>query len=289
MDPEEATGKAAIKRLMGITDGDRVNLLRRFKKKKAGDTRRHSARLDHDDDSDDDRGLTDLLPPLNPGISVDEHKDALREKRNQEADYISAHPTYDVSLYMFSQKSRLRQFCQRLVPSSHGHRIFGQQPHPTWSALFRAVVFFSVVASIVIAAFATPLYRKDYYARYGLTRGWFDISEGGVALVFAIEALVKIIADGFMFTPNAYLHSVWNVVDLFILVCLLVNSITSLVAIGGVSRFTRSLKAFRALRLITLFSRLRDTFYVVFFAGFVRILDAACLMIFYIIPFAVWG
>lgn len=274
---------------MGITEEGIVAPFRRFKTKKSDDTRRRSARLDHGDDSDDDRGLTDLLPPLNPGISVDEHKDALREKRNQEADYISAHPTYDRPLYLFSQKNPIRKFCQHLVPSSHGHRIFGQPAHPTWSFLFRAVIFLSVTASITIAAIATPLYRKDYYAVHGRTRAWFDYSEGGVALVFLIEALIKIIADGFMFTPNAYLHSVWNCVDLFILVALLGNTITSLVAIGGVSRFTRSLKAFRALRLITLFGRLRDTFYVVFFAGFVRIMDAACLMIFYIIPFAVWG
>jgi hypothetical protein len=151
------------------------------------------------------------------------------------------------------------------------------------------MIFICVTSSIVVAAIATPLYRKEFYARHGMTRGWFDYTEAGIALVFLIEAGIKIMADGFIFTPNAYLHSVWNCVDLLILCALLVNTITSLVTIGGVNRLTRSLKAFRALRIITLFAFLRDTFYVVFFAGFVRILDAACLMILYIIPFAVWG
>ncbi|BEI83049.1 hypothetical protein CcaverHIS002_0309170 [Cutaneotrichosporon cavernicola] len=287
---ELATGKAAIKRLMGITADGKVKLFGWFtKKKKATGSRRNSTRVDHDGDSDDDRGLTDLLPPINPGISVDEHRDALRERRNQEADFISAHPTYDLSLYLISQKNPLRKFCQHLVPSSHGHRIFGQQPDPMWSFLFKCVIFLSVTASIAMAAIATPLYRRQFYVQHGMKYGWFDYAEGSIALVFFIEFLIKIIADGFIFTPNAYLYSVWNVVDFFILILLLTNTISSLVTIGGMSRLTRSFKAFRALRLITVFRRLRDTVYVVFFAGFVRILDAACLMILYIIPFAIWG
>lgn len=289
VDLDEATGKAAMKRLFGITEDGVAIPLRTFRTNKSKAAQGHSAHLDKDDDSEDDRGLTDLLPPINPGLSVDEHKDALRERRNQQADFISAHPSYDKSLWLFSQKSRVRQICQSLAPPAHGQRIFGCPAHPIWSFLFRVVVFLSVVASIVIAAIATPQYRKEYYARHGLTRGWFDISEAGVALVFATEAVVKIIADGFIFAPNAYLLSVWNIVDFVILLALVVNSASSLIVVGGVNRATRALKAFRALRLITLFARLRDTFHVVFFAGFVRIIDASVLMILYLIPFAVWG
>lgn len=286
---DKDTGKAAIKRLFGFAEDGVSAPLRRFKKNKTKSTQRQSTHVDHDDDSEDDRGLTDLLPPITPGLSVDEHKDALRERRNQQADFISAHPSYDKSLWLFSQQSRVRRVFQTLVPPAHGQRIFGRPAHPIWSFLFRIVVFLSVVASIVIAAIATPQYRKEYYGRHGLIRGWFDIAEAGIALVFAGEAAVKIIADGFIFAPNAYLLSVWNVVDFIILLALVVNSASSLIVVGGVNRATRALKAFRALRLITLFGRLRDTFHAVFFAGFVRILDASVLMILYLIPFAVWG
>ena len=58
---------------------------------------------------------------------------------------------------------------------------------------------------------------------------------------------------------------------------------------GGVSHFTRALKAFRALRLINLSSLMRDTFHAVMIAGAGYILDASILALLYIIPYAVWG
>lgn len=137
---------------------------------------------------------------------------------------------------------------------------------------------------------STPIYRKWYYGTYGYIRGsWFDIAEAGLSSVFILEALMKIIADGFIFTPNAYLLSIWGIFDFLILIALLINAITSLVVIGGLNRFTRAVRGVRALRLITLFSRLRDTLHVVLFAGFINLLDASILMILYIIPFAIWG
>ena len=146
------------------------------------------------------------------------------------------------------------------------------------------------MASVVIAAIATPLYRKEYYTQFGEFRGaWFEIVEVSIGMVFVLEAVMKIIADGFIFAPNAYLLSIWNIIDFIILVTLLINTTTSLIFLGGLSRFTRAIKAFRALRLITLFSRLRETLHAVLFAGALMIVDASVFMILYLIPFAVWG
>lgn len=280
-----------MKRLFAIDDQGIVNPLRAFDRfrKAAPGRARHASHNDEGDD-DDDRGLTDLIPPIIAGPSVDEHKDALRERRNQQADFIAAHPSYDHSLWVFKQTNPVRRVCQALVPSAYGHRIFGRPEHPIWSRLFRLIVFLAVVASIVIAAVASPLYRRERYLRDGFVRvTWFDMSEAGIAAIFILEAVVKIIADGFIFSPNAYLLSIWNIVDFLILQTVIVNTITELVVVGGVNRTTRAFKAFRALRFITLISRLRDTFHIVFFAGFTRILDASVLMILYLIPFAVWG
>jgi hypothetical protein len=88
---------------------------------------------------------------------------------------------------------------------------------------------------------------------------------------------------------NAYLLSIWNGLDFFVLLTLIVNVVTGLVGGAGVNRFTRALNAFRALRLISTTSRIRESFYTVFIAGFGHILDASMLAILYIIPFAIWG
>ncbi|OXH34034.1 high-affinity cell membrane calcium channel [Cryptococcus neoformans] len=276
--------KGAVKRLLG-RDGDEDQIpLKRFKRPPPRES------TDDAEDEDDDRGLTDLLPPLNAAVSTDEHMDAFRERRNQQADFIAAHPSFDKSLWLFKQNNPIRKFCQACVPSAYGERIFGRSTNPTLALIVKTVVFLAVVASIVVAAIASPSYRREYYADHGISRWtWFDLTEVALGLIFVLEAAMKIVADGFIFAPNAYLLSLWNVLDFIILITLLINITTSLIFIGGLSRVTRALKSFRALRLITLFGRLRDTLHAVLFAGALKILDASIFMILYLIPFAVWG
>ncbi|KAJ1021688.1 hypothetical protein NDA16_003824 [Ustilago loliicola] len=214
------------------------------------------------------------------------HNDA----RIQQAQFIASHPSYDKSYFLFSNHNKFRRFCQSLVPSSHGERLFGRPVSPYRHKLFQIAVFLAIVGSVISAGIATPVYRREYYAKYGLIRAsWFSILEISLSSLFLAEFFVKTIADGLAFTPNAYVLSVWNSLDLFVLTTLLVNVITELAVIGGVSRFTRALKAFRALRLINLSSLMRDTFHAVMIAGAGRILDASILSILYIIPYAVWG
>jgi hypothetical protein len=156
--------------------------------------------------------------------------------------------------------------------------------------MFQLIIMLVVFGGIAIAAVATPVYRRNYFSSYGRSHiAWFDISEAAFGMVLVLEFVIKVIADGFAFTPNAYILSVWNLVDLVILGALLANVVTSLVVIGGISRLTRSLKAFRALRLITLIGRMRETFHSVMFAGASRILEAALLAMLYMLPYACWG
>lgn len=191
---------------------------------------------------------------------------------------------------MFGQKNIIRHFCQSCFDPAYGDRIYGRPAKPVLRLAAKMIILSTIIASIVVAAISTPIYRKGYYELHGYFRGsWFDIVEAGLSAVFVIEAIMKIIADGFIFAPNAYLLSVWNIFDFLVLLALVVNVAGSIIVIGGVNRLTRALRSVRALRLITLFSRLRDTLHVVLFAGFINIVDASILMILYIIPFAVWG
>ncbi|CAG8760680.1 11164_t:CDS:1, partial [Dentiscutata heterogama] len=57
----------------------------------------------------------------------------------------------------------------------------------------------------------------------------------------------------------------------------------------GSARIIRSFKALRALRLIDLSTRIKNTFYYILIAGAPRIFDASILSISLIIPFALYG
>jgi hypothetical protein len=167
-----------------------------------------------------------------------------------------------------------------MVESPYEERIYGARANRKWTVAFRAVILVAVVGSVVVAAIATPVYRRDYFLSHGDIRlTWcaggylteralmlyrFNLTEVALGMFFVIEFLIKVVADGFIFAPNAYLLSIWNILDFFVLLTLLVNVTTSLVGGVGVNRFTRALNAFRALRLINMSARVRETFYTVF-------------------------
>lgn len=230
--------------------------------------------------------LRELLATVN-GESTATHdlRDALLERRAQRADFIRDHPTYDKTFWIFSQKNPLRRLCQKLVQPANGERIFGTPYSPIAHPIFQLVLLLTVIAGIVTEIIATPVYRRDHHGR----GAWFDLSETAFGFLLVVEFIIKVIADGFLFTPNAYIRSIWNVLDFFIMCGILVNIITGLIFIGGMSRFTRALKALRALRLITLIDKMRNTFQSLILSGAIRILDAAMLAILYMIPYAVWG
>lgn len=241
-------------------------------------------------DDDTDRHL-ELLAVVNPETAAAEGiSEARYERRAMKADFIRDHPTYDKTFWVFSQKNILRRLCQRLVQPANGERIFGLPPSPFAHPMFQLFLLLAVIAGIVVEGVASPVYRRNYYLQYGRIRGsWFDIAETALGLTLLVEFLVKVVADGFVFTPNAYVRSIWNVLDLIVLAGILVNLTTGLIFIGGLSRFTRSLKALRALRLITLIENMRSTFQSLIISGAARIFDAALLAILYMIPYAVWG
>ncbi|KAF8146237.1 Ion transport protein-domain-containing protein [Mycena galopus ATCC 62051] len=242
-------------------------------------------------DEETERHLELLAAVRNETTTTNEElSDTMYERRAQKADFIRDHPSYDKTFWIFSQKNILRKFCQKLVQPASGPRLFGTQQSKTLYPLFQLSLLSVVIAGIVVESVASPIYRRNYSLKHGLTRGtWFDICESAFGLVFFVEFLIKIIADGFLFTPNAYVKSIWNLLDFVIMIGLLVNVTTGLIFAGGLSRITRSLKALRALRLITLVERMRETFESLIISGALRILDAGILAILYMIPYAVWG
>ena len=89
----------------------------------------------------------------------------------------------------------------------------------------------------------------------------------GFAAVFTIEAIIKVIADGFFWTPNAYFRGSWGFIDGLVLVTLWINVATSLYKDGAVSRAVGAFKALRALRLLNVSDSARDTFHDLIILG----------------------
>lgn len=121
---------------------------------------------------------------------------------------------------------------------------------------------------VLLACVTTPLYQRDYFLnRTYTTHNWFVWSDAVFAAVFTIEAIIKVIADGFFWTPNAYFRSSWGLLDGIVLITLWINVFTSFFTSGSVSRIVGAFKALRALRLLNVSDSARDTFHSVIIVG----------------------
>ncbi|KAH9979222.1 Ion transport protein-domain-containing protein [Lactifluus volemus] len=227
-------------------------------------------------DEETERHLDLLVAINNEGAGTQDTDDALDERKAMKADFIRDHPSYDKTSGCF----------HRRMQYAGGERIFGRPPSPVAHTVFQLVLLVTVIGGIVVESVATPMYRHSYYASTGtcvdpgltLQNPRLGHPHGGVHHQDRRRWL--------LFTPNAYVRSIWNILDFFIMAGLLVNVTVGLIFISGLSRFTRALKALRALKLITLIEKMRSTFETLIISGFIRILDAALLAMLYMIPYA---
>lgn len=215
-------------------------------------------------------GPNDTLDPRQMARQV---VSATAVRRKAQREYLARHPNYNTTLYMFPPNSKLRRFCQGLVGPARGFERFdGVDPNKIAWYVLSAFVYACVVAMVVIACVTTPLYQREYRQEHDTdSLNWFVWTDLAFVLVFTLEAAIKIIADGALWTPNAYLRSLWGVMDTLVLITLWINVVTLFINDGAISRAVGAFKALRALRLLNVSNSARDTFHSVIIVGWWKI------------------
>lgn len=235
--------------------------------------------------------LNTTVQDVDPRAMAREVVAAAERQKLAQKDYLKKHPDYNTSMYIFKPDNPIRRFCCKIVgPGRGGNRIQGPMPSaPVWYA-FSAFIYASIVAMVILACVTTPLYQKEYFAKHGYTReNWFVWTDMGFAGLFTIEVIIKVIADGFFWTPNAYFRGSWGFIDGVVLISLWVNVIALLYDPGTGSRTIGAFKALRALRLLNVSDSARDTFHSVIVMGGWKVLSAMFVSISLLIPFAIYG
>lgn len=184
-------------------------------------------------------------------------------RRKAQREYLARHPTYNNSLYIFTPRNPIRRLCQRLVGPGRGHERFdGVEPNKVAWYSFSVFIYAAVIAMVILACVTTPLYQREYWQEHEFQpSNWFVWIDTSFAILFSVEAVIKIVADGLFFTPNPYYRSSWGIIDGVVLISLWINVITILSSNGAVSRAVGAFKAFRALRLLNISNSARDTFH----------------------------
>lgn len=228
---------------------------------------------------------------LDPRTMAREVVSAAEQRRRLQRQYLQKHPRYNVTLFIFKPTNPIRRLCQRIVGPGRGdQRIEGVDPwKPLWYS-FSAFIYAAIVAMVLLACVTTPLYQREYFQTHKLSvRNWFVWTDMGFAVLFTIEAAIKVIADGFFWTPNAYFRGTWGFIDGLVLVTLWINVLTSLFKDDGVSRAVGAFKALRALRLLNVSDSARDTFHSLIVLGGWKLVSAMFVSISLLIPFAIYG
>lgn len=211
-------------------------------------------------------------------------------RRRAQRQYLNRHPRYNVSLFIFRPNNPIRRLCQSIVGPGRGEeRIEGVAPYkPVWYG-FGAFTYACIVAMVILACITTPLYQRQYWQdnERSITN-WFIWPDVGFVAIFTAEALIKIIADGFFFTPHAYYRTVWGIIDAIVLITLWINVMTTIFQDDGVSRAVGAFKALRALRLLNISDTARRTFHSIIVGGY-KVLAAAFVSLSLLVPFAILG
>lgn len=218
---------------------------------------------------------------LDPRTMAKEVVTATEERKRAQRQYLQKHPTYNVSMFLFKPQNTIRKICQCIVGPGRGStRMEGREPNKIVWYAFSAFIYAAIVAMVLLACVSTPLYQKEYFIRKKHTgeiaRSWFVWTDMGFAAIFAIEAIIKVIADGFFWTPNAYFRGSWGFIDGLVLVTLWINVLTSLAKDGAVSRAVGAFKALRALRLLNVSDSARETFHSVIILGGWKVVSVSC-------------
>jgi hypothetical protein len=211
----------------------------------------------------------------NARILAKEAVSATSQRKKAQREFLARHPNYNNSLFIFTPRNSIRRFCQRIVgPGRGSERFEGVEPNKTIWYIFSAFIYAAIVAMVILACVTTPLYQKEYFASHTFSvRNWFVWADLSFAIIFTIEAIIKVIADGFFWTPNAYFRSSWGMIDGVVLITFWINVVTSLTNDGSVSRAVGAFKALRALRLLNVSDSARDTFHALIIVGLWKLLS----------------
>ncbi|KAG0026013.1 calcium channel protein [Podila clonocystis] len=109
-----------------------------------------------------------------------------------------------------------------------------------------------------------------------------------ITFIFVGEQALRILADGFLFTPTGYLRDLWNFLDFFIVIMSAIMTTVELDHLYSVSRAVRVLSCLRVLRIIRYFDGMSAMFHAITKA-LPRMVVALTLTALLFWPFAIYG
>ncbi|KAF9154776.1 calcium channel protein [Linnemannia schmuckeri] len=212
-----------------------------------------------------------------------ERENALKDDHYVETrEFLEAHPMYDRALFILPSNNRFRQWCRRLVGPRTGRKIVTMN----W---FNWAIFTTILVSIGVVIVDDPIDRLKAKMTGDTTRlDILDDIDYGTTIIFVVEQALRILADGFLFTPTGYLRDLWNVLDLGIVLMSCIKVFGQIDHLFSLTRAVRALACLRVIRLVRYFEGVSAMFAAIGKA-LPRMVVAMLLTFLLFWPFAIYG
>lgn len=102
----------------------------------------------------------------------------------------------------------------------------------------------------IISNIIAPVYYHKYLISTKLN--WYVCTEAAFMAVFTTDLILKVITDRLIFSPNAVLKLVWEVLEFFVWITILCNFIQELIWGAQSAKIMSAFKAFRVLRVFAI-------------------------------------
>ncbi|KAF2841926.1 hypothetical protein M501DRAFT_998132 [Patellaria atrata CBS 101060] len=212
--------------------------------------------------------------------------------RKLQREYLRAHPNFNNSLFIFTPANRFRKICMRLLGPVVGERIEGVVPTKGLWYFFSLLIYLSILAQTILTCIATPLYQRRYFEEHNFSmNNWITMSDLGFCVIFTIEFLVSTVANGFFYTPNGYVRSLWGSSSFSVLIVQWVILGSSILHGGATSRTIGTLKALRSIRLLQLVHKpqISSDFSSFFISGRKRLFSAILVAFFILLGSSIYA
>uniref|UniRef100_A0A7M5UXY0 Ion transport domain-containing protein n=1 Tax=Clytia hemisphaerica TaxID=252671 RepID=A0A7M5UXY0_9CNID len=134
------------------------------------------------------------------------------------------------SLFIFSEENIIRKVCRKIT----GNKIFDY------------FMLITIMANCIVLMAAEPLPENDTVE----LNKKLDQSDKVFVAIFIFEAILRIIANGFVIGQDAYLKSGWNILDFIVVISGAVHIITTFKSDPSSNKQTELIKALRAVRVL---------------------------------------
>lgn len=210
-------------------------------------------------------------------------------ENNERMSNVPTQKTRSMSLYGSQFLQQARSPAHALFCLSETNPIRKLSKLIVESKVFEYFILLAIGANCIVLALSTPLPKND---RTDLSVK-LDNSEYYFVGIFCFEALLKIMAFGFVLHPGAYLRNGWNILDFVVIVVGVISlpEVSRMLGEGDKGLDVKALRAVRVLRPLKLISGIPSLQVVMksIVRAMVPLLQIALLVLFCILIYAIIG